>query len=65
MAPHTTWPIQKRPAILILDATGRIRYENLSPENVDAAIDELLAASPKRQPIKKSESPIRVCTPIR
>lgn len=39
---HTTWQIRLRPAIYILDAKGVIRYKNIAPEEVDAAIDGLL-----------------------
>ena len=40
---HTTWQIQERPAIHILDKKGRIRYKNIQPEDVEKAIDGLLA----------------------
>jgi hypothetical protein len=40
---HTTWQIQERPAIHILDDKGVIRYKNILPEEVDAAIERLLA----------------------
>lgn len=40
---HTTWQIQERPAIHILDGKGVIRYKNIPSEQVDAAIDRLLA----------------------
>jgi hypothetical protein len=40
---HTTWQIVQRPAIHILDAQGVIRYKNIQPEDVDEAIDRLLA----------------------
>lgn len=39
---HTTWQIQERPAIHILDDKGVIRYKNILPEEVDAAIERLL-----------------------
>jgi hypothetical protein len=39
---HTTWQITERPAIHILDAKGVIRFKNILPEDVDAAIDGLL-----------------------
>lgn len=39
---HTTWQIQERPAIHILDGKGVIRYKNILPEEVDAAIERLL-----------------------
>ena len=39
---HTTWQVAERPAIHILDAKGVIRYKNILPEDVDAAIDALL-----------------------
>lgn len=40
---HTAWQIQERPAIHILDAKGVIRYKNIPSEQVDDAIDGLLA----------------------
>ena len=40
---HTAWQIQERPAIHILDGKGVIRYKNIQPEDVDGAIDRLLA----------------------
>ena len=39
---HTKWQIEVRPAIHLLDHKGVIRYRNIPPEDVDAAIDELL-----------------------
>ena len=40
---HTAWQIQERPAIHILDGNGVIRYKNIPAEQVDEAIDCLLA----------------------
>ena len=40
---HTTWQIELRPAIHILDENGVIRYKNIVPEDVDDAIAKLLA----------------------
>ena len=40
---HTTWQIELRPAIHILDENGVIRYKNILPEDVDEAIEKLLA----------------------
>ena len=42
---HTQWQILQRPSIHILDAKGVIRFKNILPEEVDAAIDELLSES--------------------
>lgn len=39
---HTLWQISRRPAIHLLDAKGVIRYRDIAPENVDAAIEVLL-----------------------
>ena len=39
---HQQWQVAERPAIHILDAQGVIRYKNVQPEEIDAAIDELL-----------------------
>jgi len=40
---HTTWQVIERPTIHILDHKGVIRFKNLLPNEVDAAIDGLLA----------------------
>jgi len=40
---HTAWQVELRPTIHLLDAKGVIRYRNVQPEGLDAAIDELLA----------------------
>lgn len=40
---HTKWQIELRPAIHLLDPQGVIRYRNVPPEEVDAAIEQLLA----------------------
>ena len=39
---HTKWQISLRPAIHLLDAKGVIRYKEIDPSEVDAAIDKLL-----------------------
>jgi hypothetical protein len=38
---HTTWQIEQRPSIHLLDAQGVIRYKNISPDEVDKAIERL------------------------
>jgi hypothetical protein len=40
---QTTWQIQQRPTIHLLDAKGIIRYKNIQPEGLDEAIDKLIA----------------------
>ena len=40
---QTTWQVLQRPTIHLLDAKGVIRYKNIQPEGLDAAIDELIA----------------------
>lgn len=40
---HTTWQVEQRPCIYILDAQGVVRYKKIAPEEVDRAIDQLLA----------------------
>jgi hypothetical protein len=40
---HTEWQIELRPAIHLIDAKGVIRYKEIDPNEVDQAIDELLA----------------------
>lgn len=40
---HTNWQILQRPSIHILDAKGVLRFKDLQPEDVDKAIDVLLA----------------------
>jgi len=39
---HTKWQIRLRPSIHILDTKGVIRYKNIAPGEVDAAIEGLL-----------------------
>jgi len=39
---HTNWQVVQRPSIHILDDKGVIRYKNIPPEQIDAAIEELL-----------------------
>ena len=45
---HTAWQIQERPAIHILDGKGVIRYRNIPDDQVDQAIDGLLAELEER-----------------
>ena len=40
---QTSWQVLQRPTIHLLDAKGVIRYKNVQPEGLDAAINELLA----------------------
>jgi len=40
---HTKWQITERPATFILDDQGIIRYRNISTDDLDAAIEALLA----------------------
>jgi len=40
---QTTWQVLQRPTIHLLDAKGIIRYKNIQPEGLDAAIDALIA----------------------
>jgi hypothetical protein len=44
---HTTWQVAQRPSIYLLDAKGVIRHKDVQPEDVDAAIDALLAEMQK------------------
>ena len=46
---QTTWQVLQRPTIHLLDANGIIRYKNIQPEGLDAAIDELLAELPDKR----------------
>lgn len=46
---HTKWQIELRPAIHLLDHNGVIRYKEIDPEDVDAAIDGLLAELAKNR----------------
>ncbi len=39
---QTTWQVLQRPTIHLLDHKGVIRYHNIQPEELDAAIDGLL-----------------------
>jgi hypothetical protein len=45
---HTAWQIQERPAIHILDGKGVIRYKNIPDDQVDEAVEGLLAELEKR-----------------
>ena len=45
---HTAWQIQERPAIHILDGDGVIRYKNIPDDQVDEAVEGLLAELEKR-----------------
>jgi len=45
---HTAWQIQERPAIHILDGKGVIRYRNIPDDQVDQAVDGLLAELEER-----------------
>lgn len=49
---HTKWQITLRPAIHLLDAKGVIRYKEIDPSDVDAAIESLLEELSKQK--KKS-----------
>ena len=40
---HKQWQIIKRPGIHLIDAKGVIRYKDIEPDQVDKAVDELLA----------------------
>ena len=40
---HTVYQVQERPSIYLLDRKGTIRYKNVDPDDVDAAIATLLA----------------------
>jgi hypothetical protein len=40
---HSTWQVAQRPSIYLLDAKGVIRHKDIQAEDVDAAIDALLA----------------------
>jgi hypothetical protein len=43
---HNQWQIQERPAIYLIDGSGTIRHKNVQPEDLDAAIETLLAKEP-------------------
>jgi len=49
---QTKWQIAQRPAIYVLDAKGVIRYKNVTGDDLDKAIDSLLAetAAKPRKP---------------
>ena len=40
---QTKWQVTQRPTIVLLDAQGIIRYRNPDENDLDAAIDSLLA----------------------
>ena len=43
---HTKWDVTARPAIYVLDARGVIRYKDLKGDELDKAVDTLLAERP-------------------
>ena len=43
---HTTWDITERPAIYVLDARGVIRFKDVKDDELDKAVDTLLAERP-------------------
>lgn len=43
---HTTWQVIERPTVHLIDHRGVIRYKNVSTEELDAAIDTLMAELP-------------------
>ncbi len=40
---HTKWDITERPAIYVLDARGVIRFKDVKGDELDKAVDTLLA----------------------
>jgi len=40
---HTEWQILARPSIHILDHKGVVRHKNIDPDDLDAAVEGLLA----------------------
>jgi hypothetical protein len=40
---QTTWQVTLRPAIYVLDATGVIRFKDVKGQELDKAVDGLLA----------------------
>ena len=43
---QTKWDVTERPAIYVLDARGVIRYKDLKGDELDKAVDTLLAERP-------------------
>ncbi len=43
---QTKWDVTQRPAIYVLDARGVIRYKDVKGEELDRAVDALLAERP-------------------
>ncbi|HIF30894.1 MAG: hypothetical protein ABGX22_09730 [Pirellulaceae bacterium] len=44
---HTTWQVVQRPSIYIIDAKGVLRFKEIQADQIDAAIDQLLAEMTK------------------
>ena len=47
---QTKWDVTQRPAIYVLDARGVIRYKDVKGDELDKAIDKLLAESTTSKP---------------
>ena len=45
---HQKWDVTERPAIYVLDARGVIRFKDVKGEELDKAVDTLLAERPAR-----------------
>lgn len=48
---QTTWQIAQRPTIIVLDAKGVIRFRDVTGDELDQAIDSLLAEQ-RDSPVK-------------
>ncbi len=47
---QTAWQVRQRPSVHLLDAHGVLRRVNVSSEDLDQAIDDLLAEIPDPKP---------------
>lgn len=41
---HTQWQVARRPAIYVLDAEGIIRYKDVTKDDLDRAVEELVGS---------------------
>jgi hypothetical protein len=51
----STWGVNSWPTIYVLDADGRVRYQNVRGQAMDSAVDTLLAELEKKAAPKQSD----------
>ena len=45
---HKQWQVLERPSIHLLDAKGVVRFRNITEEEIDAAVEKLVAEAEKK-----------------